>query len=162
MKIFKSYDIIAVGGRMENLFRNETKPDLRIYGVDNFASGVYFLNEADLYHAVANYEIPFWSNIIVLEYYHEYAGRKDVIKKTDKEGKMGIYAVESTNELRLLDIPASMEQRSYIWKIIPGNLRNEYEVLKNLGINFTQDLYQEEEKLQELQRRELYKETFKG
>ena len=147
---------------MENLFRNEKQPDLRIYGVDNFSSGVYFLNEADLYHAVANYEIPFWSNIIVLEYYQEYAGRKDVIKKTDKEGKMGIYAVESTNELRLLDIPASMEQRSYIWKIISGNLRKEYGVLRNIGITFTQDLYQEEEKLQELQKRELYKETFKG
>ncbi len=147
---------------MENLFSDIPKADLRIYGVDNFSSGIYFLNEVDLYHAIANYEIPFWSNIIVLEYYQEYAGRKDVIKKIDKEGKMGIYAIESTNELRILDIPASLEVKSYVWKIIPGNLKKEYGVLRNLGITFTHDLYQEEEKLQELQRKKLYKETFKN
>ena len=147
---------------MENLFKNETKPDLRIYGVDNFASGVYYLNEADLYHAIASYEISFWSKIIMLEYYKEYAGKQDVIKKTNKDGKMGIYAVESTNELRLLDILASMENKTYIWKIVPGNLRKEYAILKNLGINFTKDLYQEEDNLQEIHKRELYKETFKS
>ena len=66
---------------MENLFKNEKQPDLRIYGVDNFSSGVYFLNEADLYHAVANYEIPFWSNIIILFFFLFYFSYKNMLER---------------------------------------------------------------------------------
>ena len=144
------------------LFGSSPRASKRLYGIDSFNTGIYFETEAELLQAIASYEIGIWSNLVISEYYEEFAGQKDVIRKVDQNGNSDFLAVESTNELRRLDILTSIKEKRYVWEIIPGKLRKEYQVLKTQGIKFSQDLYAEEDKLQEHQRRNLYKETFKA
>lgn len=147
---------------VNQLFSNSSKVSKRLYGIDSFNMGIYFETEEELLHAIASYEIGIWSNLVILEYYEEFAGQKDVIRKVERNGNSEFLIVESTNELRRLDIFTSIKEKRYVWEIIPGKLRKEYQVLKNQGIKFSQDLYAEEDKLQEHQRRTLSKETFKA
>ena len=144
------------------LFGNELEAALRIYGIDNYLTGIYFATQGELLQAIINNKINIWSNLVALEYFPKYAGKNDVIRKINKDGAKEILTVESTNELRRLDVNKSIEQGIYVWQIVSGNLRKEYAALKNFGIKFKENIYDQEDNLIRLHKRNLNKETFKN
>ena len=111
-------------------------PEVIIYCVRN----QYFLNKKDLEMYCASNNIPL-TNSYSIEYYKSFAGRSDVIKingsyytAVDEDG-YGIYNHERSTRCG-----------EHIWEFEYGNLRSEYQLLKDIGITLENDVYGEIDK----------------
>lgn len=129
--------------------------DVRLYGIDSFATGVYFASEEELIHYINTYEIGIWSNLVVLEYFANFGDHQDVFRKTLNDGSTVFLSAYSTNEVHRLDIKASLESGHFIWETIPGSLQKEYRILKQMNIVPENDPYQVLDTLSKMHKREL-------
>ena len=107
------------------------KPEIVVYCVRNS----YFLTKKDLEMYCMNNNIPI-SNSYAIEYYRSFACRTDVIKVNGK-----YYAVVDEDGYSVYNYDRSVYRGEYIWEFEYGSLRDEYQLLKDIGITLENDVY---------------------
>ena len=107
------------------------KPEMVLYRVKDR----YFFSKTGLETYCEKNSIPM-SSAYMVEYYREFAGCKDVVKINEK-----YYTAIDENCLAVYNYDRSVYLGYYNWNIEYGDLREEYEILKSIGINLEIDTY---------------------
>lgn len=107
------------------------KPEMILYRVKD----KYFFSRAGLETYCEKNNIPMSSTYSV-EYYREFAGCKDVLKIKEK-----YYTPIDESCLAMYNYDRSVYLGCYNWNFEYGDLREEYEILKSVGINLEIDTY---------------------
>lgn len=111
-------------------------PELIVYCVRN----QYFLNSNDLEKYCKNNSIPLNSSYSI-EYYRFFAGRSDVLKMNGS-----YYTAVDEDGYGIYNHERSTRCGEHIWEFEYGNLRSEYQLLKDIGITLENDVYGEIDK----------------
>ncbi len=114
---------------------------LRLYGIGN----VYFSSIDQLENYGLQNEVS-TDDFYVLDYMDTLAGRTDVIRKIDVNGRIALYTVIDENGYGKYNSIKSQEAKRPIWDYHEGSIEWMYQPLKDHGIKLTEDIYENTEK----------------
>ncbi len=115
-------------------------PEMTLYSVH----GQYFETELELEQYCKDKNIDL-SHSYVNEYYREFAGRNDVIRRL-KKGKIGtFYTVSDTDGYGIYNYDRSIYRGEFVWEYNYGSLSDWYKIFRDKGIVFENDIYLKEE-----------------
>lgn len=119
----------------------------RLFGISGKFEGKYFdtVEEAQTYYD--SLSIPIGQRC-VLEYFDNYLGRQDVIRRTFLyTGKVEIMSVLDEDYIEYYDNVRSFYERRNVWVKKYGDLEKEYSAFRKRGILFSNDFYANNEAL---------------
>lgn len=114
---------------------------LRLYGIGN----VYFSSIDQLENYGLQNEVS-TDDFYVLDYMDTLAGRTDVIRKIDINGRIELYTVIDENGYGKYNSIKSQEAKRPIWDYHEGSIEWMYQPFKDHGIKLTEDIYENTEK----------------
>ena len=114
---------------------------LRLYGIGN----VYFSSIDQLENYGLQNEVS-TDDFYVLDYMDTLAGRTDVIRKIDVNGRIALYTVIDENGYGKYNSIKSQEAKRPIWHYHEGSIEWMYQPFKDYGIKLTEDIYENTEK----------------
>ena len=114
---------------------------LRLYGIGN----VYFSSIDQLENYGLQNEVS-TDDFYVLDYMDTLAGRTDVIRKIDVNGRIALYTVIEENGYGKYNSIKSQEAKRPIWDYHEGSIEWMYQPFKDHGIKLTEDIYENTEK----------------
>ena len=114
---------------------------LRLYGIGN----VYFSSIDQLENYGLQNEVS-TDDFYVLDYMDTLAGRTDVIRKIDVNGRIALYTVIDENGYGKYNSIKSQEAQRPIWEYHEGSIEWMYQPFKDHGIKLTEDIYENTEK----------------
>ena len=114
---------------------------LRLYGIGN----VYFSSIDQLENYGLQNEVS-TDDFYVLDYMDTLAGRTDVIRKIDVNGRIALYTVIDENGYGKYNSIKSQEAKRPIWDYHEGSIEWMYQPFKDHGIKLTEDIYENTEK----------------
>lgn len=114
---------------------------LRLYGIGN----VYFSSIDQLENYGLQNEVS-TDDFYVLDYMDTLAGRTDVIRKIDVNGRIALYTVIDENGYGKYNSIKSQEAKRSIWDYHEGSIEWMYQPFKDHGIKLTEDIYENTEK----------------
>ena len=114
---------------------------LRLYGIGN----VYFSSIDQLENYGLQNEVS-TDDFYVLDYMDTLAGRTDVIRKIDVNGRIALYTVIDENGYGKYNSIKSQEAKRPIWDYHEGSIEWMYQPFKDYGIKLTEDIYENTEK----------------
>ena len=114
---------------------------LRLYGIGN----VYFSSIDQLENYGLQNEVS-TDDFYVLDYMDTLAGRTDVIRKIDVNGRIVLYTVIDENGYGKYNSIKSQEAKRPIWDYHEGSIEWMYQPFKDHGIKLTEDIYENTEK----------------
>lgn len=114
---------------------------LRLYGIGN----VYFSSIDQLENYGLQNEVS-TDDFYVLDYMDTLAGRTDVIRKIDVNGRIALYTVIDENGYGKYNSIKSKEAKRPIWDYHEGSIEWMYQPFKDHGIKLTEDIYENTEK----------------
>lgn len=126
------------GGNLEEA-NNQSKEvptyEMRLYSID----GEYFesIDELLNYCQINNRST---NNLVILDYYREFAGCSDVVKRQDCDA-VKIFTVVNEDNFDICNIEKSMYCGKFVWDGRSGNIRKYYEPFRDRGIVFENDIY---------------------
>ena len=109
----------------------------KLYGIEMPCYRQYFDSAYSRENYLSTYFTNLSFNITTLEFLGEVYGKTDVFAITRKNG-ITLYSILSETEFLYLD------GREPAWKLEYGNLRTEYNALKENGVQFSQKFYNDE------------------
>lgn len=112
------------------------KPEMTLYGI----YGSYFDTPEELKNHCIIKGIPL-DDAHVLEYIRIFAGRNDVIKKTNKDGKTMFYTAVDEDGYGIYNNERSIYRGEFIWEYNYGQIREFYNPFRERGIVFENDIY---------------------
>ena len=111
-------------------------PEMKLYGI----YGNYFDTPEELEnHCIINC-IPL-DDYHILEYIRHVAGRSDVIKKTNKNGKILFYSSVDEDGYAMYNNERSIYRGEFIWEYCYGQIRDFYTPFRKKGIVLENDIY---------------------
>lgn len=115
----------------------------KIYGIKRFDSNeLIFYDNFDDAKKYMQMFTKYIDDIFILEYLGEYANRKDVIRKTiTNQLPIIVSAVDEEGYEIYNQINSKPEQKQFVWDYVPGNLKEEYNMLEKFGIEFEKNIY---------------------
>lgn len=120
---------------------------LRLFGVSGPFEGKYFDTALEAQTYFDSLSIPVGQRC-VLEYFDNYLGRKDVIRRTFLyTGKVEIMSVLDEDYIEYYNSVRSFYERKNVWIKKYGDLKKEYSALRKRGILFRNDFYAKNEAL---------------
>lgn len=114
---------------------------LRLYGIGN----VYFSSIDQLENYGLQNEVS-TDDFYILDYMDTLAGRTDVIRKIDVNGRIALYTVIDENGYGKYNSIKSQEAKRPIWDYHEGSIEWMYQPFKDHGIKLTEDIYENTEK----------------
>lgn len=114
---------------------------LRLYGIGN----VYFSSIDQLENYGLQNEVS-TDDFYVLDYMDTLAGRTDVIRKIDVNGRIALYTAIDENGYGKYNSIKSQEAKRPIWDYHEGSIEWMYQPFKDHGIKLTEDIYENTEK----------------
>ncbi len=114
---------------------------LRLYGIGN----VYFSSIDQLENYGLQNEVS-TDDFYVLDYMDTLAGRTDVIRKIDVNGRIELYTVIDENGYGKYNSIKSQEAKRPIWDYHEGSIEWMYQPFKDHGIKLIEDIYENTEK----------------
>lgn len=127
------------------------KSKMRLYGYSDTLYGTrkYFDSEEELIKHIRNNDKQF-TNIEIIDYIGNIAGRSDVIRVTSKNGIEKLYTVIDEDGYAICNVEKSLHEKEFIWEYNYGEIKEMYSAFRNRGIIFEDDKYG---KLDEMYRR---------
>ena len=110
-------------------------PEMRLYFVDEN----YFVSIDELLMYCRINKIS-TSELNIMDYYRNLAGKSDVIRKSNSKTSM-LYTVVDEEGYGLYNNERSIYRGEYIWEYKYGSIREMYEPFKEKGIVFDNDVY---------------------
>lgn len=120
----------------KNPLTDVSEPIMRLYGID----GEYFETEEELKDYCKNNNCSIKDSFIV-DYMGAMAGRRDVIRETNKDGKVTLYNAVDEDGYATYNHDRSVYRGEFIWEYNYGGLRNLYSLFRDRGIVFNNDVY---------------------
>lgn len=150
-----TYSNLSIDNILEkdNLNNNKIKifdspnPIIRLYGCTNIFDNLFFNTEEELmeYAKINNINLD---NIYVLDYLGEYAGCRDVIRKSTINDTI-LYTAIDKDGYAIFNLEKSYAIHNTVWEYNYGNLSEEYAAFRKRGIIFENDPYKEYDKQEE-------------
>lgn len=122
----------------------ETK--MKIYAFFGTSNSHFFNTEEELEEYKRNEDTSFCI-FSTIEYIEEMAGRKDVFKITTEDGKILYYTIIDGMGYAIYNERKSIEEGRFVWEYEYGDLKEIYKEFKKRGINFENDIYEQEEQI---------------
>ena len=141
------------GGEPKNInpLTEIPEPQMKLYGYEGFFDSVFFDTEEELKEHIKSNGVSggFGGELCIVEYMGTMAGRSDVIRKTNKDGKQTLVTVATEDHIGYYNERRSYHQGSFVWEGTPGNLRAIYSAFKKRGIVLENDIYGQEDERRE-------------
>ena len=110
--------------------------EMRLYGVYGF----YFVTLEKLVNFCQNNDISI-DNVYVLDYIRNIAGRSDVIRKIDKDGRSVFYTAIDRDGYGVYNDEKSRRCGEFVWEFNYGSIEELYAPFREIGVVFEIDIY---------------------
>ena len=133
-KIFKK----IVNGEPKNVNPLKTYPksQMTLYGI----YGHYFETEKELQEYCKKSNFPF-DKTYILEFLGNVAGKKDVIRESNRTGRFALYTVIDEDGYAVYNKDRSFYRGEFVWEYNYGDIREMYKAFRDKGIEFENDVY---------------------
>ncbi len=111
----------------------------RLFYVNNF----FFESIDELAHYCIDNKVKEYTSG-ELEYYREFAGRKDVIKHSSIENSF-IYSAVDGEGYAIYNNEKSIYKGEFVWEFNYGSIEGMYRIFRDKGVIFENDIYQKRE-----------------
>lgn len=123
-----------------SLIFEKTIPEMKLYGINENNNEKYFNSRAQLRKYCQRHKISM-DDMFVLEYIRYFANRSDVIKKTSSNGLSIFYTVSNEYGYEVYNHEKSLKEKNYVWEFNYGEIEEMYNIFRNRGIIFENDVY---------------------
>lgn len=115
---------------------NVPNPEMRLYGI----SGTYFNTKEELENYCISEGFPM-NHAYALEYIRNFAGRSDVIRKTNPNGECKYYVAVDENGYGVYNHDMSVYKGKFTWEFECGSIEEMYSAFRDRGVEFEKDVY---------------------
>ena len=133
------------------------EPQMKLYGFGNSNTGVFFDTEAELIEHLKNNKFQSLGYAFIVEFMGNMAGRKDVIRRTDKDGESTLLIATTEDHIGYYNEHRSFSEGRFVWEGGPGDLKVIHSAFRELGIVFEDDIYAKEKENDRILREKLEK-----
>ena len=145
------------GGEPKNInpLTDIPEPQMTLYGYESWLIGVYFDTEEELIEHLKSSEASMPIGVYVYEFMGNMAGRKSVIRKTNKDGAQKYVVASSPDYVAVYNDRRSRHQGRFVWEGGPSCLRGLYNAFEERGIVIENDVYARDDVIRSVIRRAL-------
>lgn len=115
---------------------NVPNPEMRLYGI----SGTYFNTKEELKYYCISRGFPM-NLAYALEYIRNFAGRSDVIRETNIDGKCKYYVAIDEDGYGVYNYDRSVYKGKFTWEFEYGSIKEMYSAFRDRGVEFEKDVY---------------------
>lgn len=115
---------------------NVPNPEMRLYGI----FGTYFNTKEELENYCISKGFPM-NHAYALEYIRNFAGRSDVIRKTNPNGECKYYVAVDENGYGVYNHDMSVYKGKFTWEFEYGSIEEMYSAFRDRGVEFEKNVY---------------------
>ena len=123
-----------------NPLKEIPEPQMRLYGLSGAFESVFFDTKEKLMEYAKTHNIPF-SEVCVIEFLGNVAGRSDVIREISRSGRKVLYAACDEDGYGIYNYERSVYRGEFVWEYNHGSISALYAAFRDRGITFEDDVY---------------------
>ena len=117
-------------------YQKKIEPQMRLFRV----YGNFFDTKEELKSYCEKNKITL-NDVVVIEYLRNIAGRSDVIRTINYEGRTMLYTAVDRDGYGMYNYQRSVYRGEFIWEFNYGSIREMYEPFRERGVIFEDDVY---------------------
>lgn len=123
-----------------NPLKEIPEPQMRLFGFSGVFKSAFFDTEDELLEYVKSNNTTL-GDVCIIEYLGNVAGRSDVIRKNNRNGKKVFYTAVDEDGYGIYNHERSVYKGEFVWEYSHGSISEMYSAFRDRGITFEDDIY---------------------